>query len=52
MTHLNYSSKKLGETFRLQKELLQTEMNHNGIDENNWRDKKEEWVDFVKNDVL
>ena len=40
MTHLNYSLKKLGKTFKLPKELLKTEMNHDGIDENNWRDKK------------
>ena len=29
MTHLNYSLKKLGKTFKLQKELLKTEINHN-----------------------
>ena len=28
MTHLNYSLKKLGKTFKLPKELLKTEMNH------------------------
>ena len=39
MTHLNYSLKKLGKTFRLPKELLKTEMNHDEIDENNWRVK-------------
>ena len=40
MTHLNYSLQKLGKTFRLPKELLKVEMNHDEIDENNWRDKK------------
>ena len=40
MTHLNYSLKKLGMTFKLPKELLKTEMDHDGIDEKNWRVKK------------
>ena len=43
---------KLGKTFRLQKELLKTEMNHDEIDYNNYKDKKDEWLDYVKNDVL
>ena len=32
MTHLNYSLKKLGKTFKLQKELLKTEMDHDEVD--------------------
>ena len=52
MTHLNYSLEKLGKTFQLPKELLKTEMNHDDIDENNWRDKKDIWLPYVKNDVL
>ena len=52
MTHLNFSLKKLGRTFKLPKSLLKTEMNHDEIDENNWRDKKDEWLTYVKNDVL
>ena len=52
MTHLNYSLKKLGKTFKLPKELLKTEMNHDEIDENVWKDEKDEWLPYVKNDVL
>ena len=52
MTHLNYSLKKLGKTFKLPKEILKTEMNHDQIDENVWRDKKIEWLPYVKNNVL
>ena len=52
MTHLNYSLKKLGKTFKLPKQKLKTELNHDEIDENNWRDKKNEWLPYVKNDVL
>ena len=52
MTHLNYSLKKLGKTFKLQKELLKTEMDHDEVDYNNYKDKKDEWLPYVKNDVL
>ena len=34
------------------KELLKTEMDPDGIDENIRRDKKDEWLPYVKNDVL
>ena len=51
MTHLNYSFKKLGKTFKLPKELLKTEMNHDDVDGNNYRDKNDIWLPNVKNDV-
>ena len=38
MTHLNYSLKNLGKTFKLQKELLKTEMNHDEVYSETWRD--------------
>ena len=52
MTDLNYSLKKLGKSFKLPKELLKTEMNHDEIHENNWREKRYEWLPYVKIDVL
>ena len=52
MTHLNYSLKKLGKTFKLQKELLKTEIIHNEVYSDTWKDKKSEWLPYVKNDVL
>ena len=52
MTHLNYSLKKLGKTFELPKELLKTEMNHDDINADNYKDKKDIWLPYVKNDVL
>ena len=52
MTHLIYSLKKVGMTFKLQKELLKTEMNHDEVDGNNYEDKKDERLDYVKNHVL
>ena len=44
--------KNLEKTYILPKDFLKTEMNHDEIDENNWRDKKDEWLLHVKNDVL
>ena len=52
MTHLNYSLKKLGKTFKLPKELLKTEMNHDDIDGDNYKNEKDIWLPYVKNDVL
>ena len=52
MTHLNYSLKKLGKTFELPKELLKTEMDHGEITGDNYKDKKDIWLPYVKNDVL
>ena len=40
MTHLNYSLKKLGKTFKLQKGLLKTELNHDEVNGANYKDKK------------
>ena len=42
--YLNYSLKKLGRTFELQKELLKTERNHDEIDGENYEDRMNEWL--------
>ena len=52
MTHLYHSSKKLGRTFKLQKEFLKTKMNLDEIDENVYMNKKDEWLEYDENDVL
>ena len=52
MTHLIYSLIKLEKTFKLPKKLLKTELDHDGINENTWKNKKDEWLLYVKNDVL
>ena len=44
--------KKIGKTFKIQKELLKTEMDHDEVDGNNYRDKINEWLLYVKNDVF
>ena len=48
INHLNYLLEKLGETFKLQKELLRTEMNHDEVDSNSYEDKQDGWLDYVK----
>ena len=52
MTCLNYSLKNLSKTFKLQKEILKSEMNHDEIDANSYKDKRDEWVPYVEIDVL
>ena len=52
MNHLNYSLKKLDKTFKLQKELLKTEMNHDDVDGDNYKDRINKWLPYVKNYVL
>ena len=44
--------KKLGKIFKLQKEILKTEMNHDEVTGDNYKDKKDEWLDYAKIDVL
>ena len=52
MTHLNYSLKKLGKTFKLPKELLKTERIMMELTKILGEIKKDEWLPYVKNDVL
>ena len=52
MTHLIYSLKKLGKTFKLQKELLKIEIDHDEVFSDTWKDKKGECLDYVKNDFF
>ena len=42
----------MGGTFKLQRELLKTETNHDEVDGDNYKDKKAEGIDYVKKDVL
>ena len=42
----------MSKTFKLQKELSKTDSKHEQVFADSWRDKKEDWVDYVKKDVL
>ena len=49
MNHLNYSLKKLGRTFKLKnRKTEKTEINHDEITVDNYKDKKDIWVDYVE----
>ena len=43
---------KTSKTFRLEKEVLKTEMSHYDFDYNFYKDEKDEWLNFVKQDVF
>ena len=53
MTHLNYSLKKIRKNFQITKRIIEKrEMNLDGIDETDWKDKRGDWLPYVKNDVV
>ena len=52
LTHSNFSFKNLGKTFKIRKEFLKTEMNHDEVCSDTWKDKKSEWLDYLGNDVF
>ena len=47
MTHLNYTLKILGKSFKLEKEILKTKLNHDDVNDNNYKDKKGDRLDYV-----
>ena len=50
--HINKSSKKIAESYKLQGSLLIKELEHDEIYEDTWEEKENEWLPYVKNDVL
>ena len=52
LLHIKDSLKNLGKSFKLQESLLEQELEHDEIYEENWKEKKNEWLPFLKNDVL
>ena len=42
----------MGTTFKLQEELLKSEMNHDKVDGDKYKDKKGEWLPYVNQVVL
>ena len=44
--------KKIGERYRLQPSLLKQELEHDEIYEDIWAEKENEWLPYVKSDVL
>ena len=50
--HINKSLKKIGESYKLQENLVKKELEHDEIYEDAWEAKENEWLPYVKNDVL
>ena len=50
--HINKSLRKIGESYKLQESLLKKELEHEEIYEDTWEAKENEWLPYVKNDVL
>ena len=46
------SLKKIGESYILQESLLKKELEHDEIFEDTWEERENEWLPYVKNDVL
>ena len=44
--------RKIGESYNLQESLLKKELEHDKIYEDTWEAKENEWLPYVKNDVL
>ena len=44
--------KKIGESYKLQKSLLRKELEHDEIYEDTWEATEDEWLPYVKKDVL
>ena len=50
--HINKNLEKIGESSNLQESLLKKELEHDEIYEDTWEAKENEWLPYVKNDVL
>ena len=50
--HINQKLRRIGESYKLQESLLKKELEHDEIYEDTWEEKENEWLPYVKNDVL
>ena len=50
--HIKDSLKNIGKSYKLQPCLLKQELEHDEIFEDNWEEKENEWLPYLKNDVL
>ena len=50
--HINQKLRKIGESYKLQQNLRKKELKHDEISEDSWKEKENEWLPYVKNDVL
>ena len=52
LLHIKDSLKNIGRSYKLQPCLLKQELEHDEIFEDNWEEKENEWLPYLKNDVL
>ena len=52
LLHIKDSLKNIGKSYKLQPCLLKQEIEHDEIFEDNWQEKENEWLPYLKNDVL
>ena len=52
LLHLKESLKNIGKSYKLKPCLLTKELEHDEIFEDNWGKKENEWLPYLKNDVL
>ena len=52
LLHIKDSLKNIGRCYKLQENLLKQELKHDKILEDNWEEKENEWLPYLKNDVL
>ena len=50
--HINQKLRKIGESYKLQESLLEKELEHDETHEDTYEAKENEWLPYVKNDVL
>ena len=50
--HNNKSFRKIGESYKLKESLLKKELEHDEIYEDTWEEKENEWLPYVKSDVI
>ena len=52
LLHIKDSLKNIGKSYKLQPCLLKQELEHDEIIEDNWEEKENHWLPYLKNDVL
>ena len=50
--HIDENLRKIGESYKLQESLLKKELEHDEIYEDTWEAKENDWLPYVKHDVL
>ena len=52
LLHCKDSLKNIGKSYKLQESLLKQELEHDEILEDKWEEKENEWLPYLKDDVL